>query len=89
MTSLQNPTNPDVIYCLKARDGHIRYATGLHWERDGFFLLYKRLEQGTYQWPKSEVEAKMLTLQQYRWLMEGLKIKRSQTRQVMAELGLA
>ena len=41
----------------------------------GFILLYKRLEQGAYQWPRSESEVRSLTPQQYRWLMEGLKIE--------------
>ena len=40
----------------------------------GFILLYKRLESGSFQWPRSESEARMLTPQQYRWLMEGLSI---------------
>ena len=38
-------------------------------------LLYKRLEQGAYQWPRSKSEVRSLTPQQYRWLMEGLKIE--------------
>ena len=33
------------------------------------------LEQGAYQWPRSKSEVKTLTPQQYRWLMEGLKIE--------------
>ena len=33
------------------------------------------LEQGAYQWPRSESEVKTLTPQQYRWLMEGLQIE--------------
>ena len=37
-------------------------------------LLYKRLESGSFQWPRSETEARALTPQQYRWLMEGLSI---------------
>lgn len=44
-------------------------------EMDGFILLYKRLEQGAYQWPRSESEVKTLTPKQYRWLMEGLQIE--------------
>lgn len=48
---------------------------GLVLGKDGFILLYKRLEQGAYQWPRSESEVKTLTPQQYRWLMEGLQIE--------------
>lgn len=36
-------------------------------------MLFKRLEQGAYQWLRSESEVHSLTLQQYRWLIEGLK----------------
>ena len=38
-------------------------------------LLYKRLDNGCFQWPRSEMEAKLLTQQQVRWLLEGLKIE--------------
>ncbi len=47
---------------------------GLLWEGDGFLLLYKRLENGKFQWPRSAQEVKEMTPQQYRWLMEGLSI---------------
>jgi transposase len=29
---------------------------GLLWEGDGFLLLYKRLENGKFQWPRTEQE---------------------------------
>lgn len=45
----------------------------LLWEDDGFLLLYKRLENGKFQWPRKEDELKPITWQQFRWLMEGLK----------------
>ena len=47
----------------------------LLWEGDGFLLMYKRLENGRFQWPRNESELKPITWQQFRWLMEGLQIE--------------
>jgi len=44
-------------------------------ERDGFLLLYKRLDDGRFQWPRNEAQALELTEQQVRWLLEGLSIE--------------
>ena len=43
-------TNTLFLFCGRRRDR----IKGLYWEKDGFILLYKRLEQGAYQWPRSE-----------------------------------
>ena len=43
----------------------------LYFEGDGFVLLYKRLENGSFQWPRNDEEARAITPQQFRWLMEG------------------
>lgn len=47
----------------------------LHWDGDGFLLLYKRLETGKLKWPRQKDEVKQLTNQQVRWLLEGLSIE--------------
>lgn len=52
----------------------------LYWEGDGFVLLYKRIENGKFNWPRTSNEAKAITNQQFRWLMEGLSIE--QKRQI-------
>ena len=47
---------------------------GLLWEGDGFLLLYKRLDQGAFSWPRTTNEAIQLTREQYSLLMDGLSI---------------
>ena len=68
--NLDPVTNPLFLFCGRRRDR----IKALYWEGNGFVLLYKRLESGSFQWPRKESEASVLTPQQYRWLMEGLSV---------------
>ena len=52
---------PDKIKCLI-------------WEGDGFLLLYKRLLDGRYQWPRTKQEVMEMTQEQFEWLMSGQSI---------------
>ena len=63
-------TNTLFLFCGRRKDR----IKALYWEGNGFVLLYKRLESGSFQWPRKESEARRLTPQQYRWLMEGLSV---------------
>lgn len=47
----------------------------LHFEPDGMTLLYHRLDEGRYHWPRNKSEALELSRQQLRWLLEGLEIE--------------
>ena len=46
----------------------------LHFDKDGFILLYKRLDSGRFQWPRNRSEVRNLSRQEFRWLLEGLSI---------------
>ena len=63
-------SNTLFLFCGRRRDR----IKALYWEGNGFVLLYKRLESGSFQWPRKESEARALTPQLYRGLMEGLSI---------------
>jgi transposase len=73
----QSPYVPDTLYLFCGRRSD--RIKGLVWEKDGFLLLYKRLEQGKFIWPRNESEVLAITPQQFRWLMEGLTIAPKKT----------
>jgi transposase len=45
----------------------------LCWDRNGFWLLLKRLEKDRFIWP-SEEAVPTLTVEQLHWLLEGIDI---------------
>jgi len=77
-------TNTLFLFCGRRRDR----IKALYWEGNGFLLLYKRLEQGVYQWPRNEDEARELTPQQYRWLMEGLQVDQPKAHRAVTDISM-
>ena len=59
------------LFCGRKKD---RFKA-LYWDKDGFILLYKRIEKGNLQCPRNQEEVKKLTHQELRWLLEGLSIQ--------------
>lgn len=49
----------------------------LYWDGTGHVLLYKRLSEKRFQWPRNREELELLTQQEFRWLMEGLSIEQT------------
>ena len=47
----------------------------LYYDGKSFWLLYKRLEKGTFKWvKKADGSSVMISQQQLKWLLEGLTI---------------
>lgn len=47
----------------------------LLWDKNGFWLLQKRLEKHRFRWPKSKSETMELSKAELRWLLDGLDPK--------------
>ena len=58
------------LFCGGSRNKY----KALYWEGDGFIMLYKNLENGVIQWPRTKEEVRKITQQELRWLLEGLKM---------------
>lgn len=54
----------------------------LLWEGNGFLLLYKRLEDGSFSWPRTPDEAVAISKNQFRLLMKGLDPVHPRVREV-------
>ena len=52
----------------------ITKTSTLHVDTRIYALLYKRLEAGTFRWPRTESDLKNLTFEQFSRLMQGFTI---------------
>lgn len=73
------------LFCGKRRDR----IKALLWEEDGFVLLYKRLENGNFQWPRTEEQVHALSWQEFRWLLEGLSVDQPKAHRPVTSRDLA
>ena len=47
----------------------------LYWDRNGFWLYYRRLERGRFKWPEHPGDKVVhVTERELRWLLDGLDI---------------
>lgn len=63
----------NAVFLFCGRNCHKMKA--LLYDRTGFVLIHVRLDgEGRFHWPRNTSEARLLTRQEFRWLMEGLAI---------------
>jgi transposase len=65
-------TSGDVFIFLNKRRDRIKL---LVWDRNGFVVWYKVLEQGTFEMPAAEKEALEMSWTDIQLLLEGIEIK--------------
>ena len=59
------------VFCNRRRDK----LKILHWDHNGFWLHYRRLERGRFKWPIQSGAALSITRRQLQWLLDGLSIE--------------
>ncbi|MGF7036468.1 transposase [Paenibacillus mucilaginosus] len=50
----------------------------LYWKHNGFWLFYRRLERGTFQWPAGSERTTAVSSRELRWLLDGLSLSQRQ-----------
>jgi transposase len=63
------------VFCNRGRDK----LKLLRWDHNGFWLYYRRLEKGRFEWPASDTEtertSRVITHRQLAWLLAGLSLE--------------
>jgi len=64
-------SNSLFVFCNKNRNK----LKILQWQHNGFWLHYRRLEKGVFQWPKESRNSPLiLSSRELQWLLDGLSI---------------
>jgi len=66
--SQKNPSEGLYLFCNKSRTR----LKGLCWHKNGFLMLYKRLEKGHFSLSGHSKKALELRVEEFEWLLAGL-----------------
>jgi transposase len=70
------------VFCNRGRDK----LKILHWDHNGFWLYYRRLERGRFYWPADNCSDPLkISPRQLRWLLDGLSLEQKQAHPVVTE----
>jgi len=65
----RDPFSGDLFVFCNRRRNMIKV---LYWDKNGFCLWHKRLEEHKFQWPESAEEVVMIGPRELEWLLDGL-----------------
>jgi transposase len=66
-----DPFSPGLfVFCNKERNK----LKILFWDHNGFWLYYRRLERGRFQWPAENTKLVTISYRELRWLLDGLSL---------------
>jgi transposase len=66
--SLDPFTGDLFVFCNRRRN----MIKVLYWDKNGFCLWHKRLEEHRFQWPRTEEEVLPIGARELDWLLDGL-----------------
>lgn len=69
------------VFCNRKKD-KIKI---LEWGGDGFWLHYKRLEKGCFQWPDGNHSSLAVSQREFRWLLDGLTLHQADATPELSE----
>lgn len=70
------------VFCNRQRDK----LKILHWEHNGFWLHYRRLERGKFPWPAEDGSSTVaISRRELRWLLDGLPLKQPKAHREVRE----
>jgi transposase len=64
-----NPFSGDLFVFCNRRRNMIKI---LYWDKNGFCVWHKRLEEHRFKWPRSAKEVVMIDSRELNWLLDGL-----------------
>ncbi len=68
-------SNSLFVFCNRDRDK----LKILHWDHNGFWLYYRRLERGRFRWPaRSGDQTLAISRRELQWLLDGLSLEQRQ-----------
>lgn len=75
------PLDPALFaFCNRRRD----IIKILYWDRNGFCLWHKRLEQDRFRWPESDEEVLHIQGRELSWLLDGLHLEQHSAYQTLS-----